>query len=47
MQLLAGALAFVVVLPILIFPWTRSLWMGFDQWHDPRDGEVGTRETSG
>jgi uncharacterized protein (DUF983 family) len=47
MQLLAGSLAFVVVFPILIFPWTRSLWMGFDQWHDPRDGEVGTRETSG
>ena len=38
-QLLFGAVAFTVVFPILIFPWARSLWLGFDQWHDPREGE--------
>jgi uncharacterized protein (DUF983 family) len=38
--LLAGALAFTIAFPILIFPWARSLWLGFDQWRDPRAGEV-------
>jgi hypothetical protein len=38
--LLMMSLAFVVAFPILIFPWARSLWLGFDQWRDPRDGEV-------
>jgi len=38
-QLLVGAVAFTVIFPILIFPWARSLWLGFDQWHDPREGE--------
>jgi hypothetical protein len=38
--LLMGTLAFVVLFPWLWFPWARSLWLGFDQWHDPRDGEV-------
>lgn len=41
--LLTGALAFVVVFPLLLFPWARSLWLGFDQWYDAREGEVGTR----
>jgi uncharacterized protein (DUF983 family) len=41
--LLLGAIAFTVVFPILLFPWARSIWLGFDQWHDPREGEVGTR----
>ena len=40
--LLLGAVAFTVVFPILIFPWARSLWIGFDQWHDRREGETGT-----
>jgi uncharacterized protein (DUF983 family) len=40
--LLWASLAFVVVFPILLFPWARSLWLGFDQWHDAREGEVGT-----
>jgi hypothetical protein len=35
--LLIGAIAFTVVFPILLFPWARSLWLGFDQWHDPRE----------
>jgi hypothetical protein len=38
-QLLLGAVAFTVIFPILIFPVARSLWLGFDQWHDPREGE--------
>jgi len=37
--LLLGAVAFTVVFPILLFPWARSLWLGFDQWHDPQEGE--------
>jgi len=40
--LLCAALAFTVVFPLLLFPWARSLWLGFDQWRDPREGEVGT-----
>jgi hypothetical protein len=41
--LLVGAVAFTVLFPLLLFPWARSVWLGFDQWHDPRKGEVGTR----
>jgi len=41
--LLLGAITFTVVFPILLFPWARSIWLGFDQWHDPREGESGTR----
>lgn len=40
--LLIGALAFTIIFPLMIFPWARSLWLGFDQWRDPREGEVGT-----
>jgi uncharacterized protein (DUF983 family) len=40
--LLISAMAFTVVFPILLFPWARSLWLGFDQWRDPREGETGT-----
>lgn len=38
-MLLVGAVAFTIFFPILLFPWARSLWLGFDQWHDPREGE--------
>ena len=38
--LLIGSLVFVVLFPLLWFPWARSLWLGFDQWHDPREGET-------
>jgi hypothetical protein len=37
--LLFGALAFSVVFPLLLFPWARSLWLGFDEWRDPREVE--------
>jgi len=40
--LLVGSLAFTLVFPVLVFPWARSLWLGFDQWRDPRPGEKGT-----
>jgi uncharacterized protein (DUF983 family) len=40
--LLGMSLAFVVLFPLLMFPWARSLWLGFDQWRDPREGEIGT-----
>jgi len=39
--LLVASLAFVVIFPLLLFPWARSLWLGFDQWRDPREGEAG------
>ena len=35
--LLIGAVTFTVIFPMLLFPWARSLWLGFDQWHDPRE----------
>ena len=38
-QLLIGAVLFTVVFPILIFPWARSIWLGFDQWNDPRSSD--------
>src|SRR5688500_3487832 len=40
--LLIGSLAFVVIGSLLMFPHARSLWLGFDQWRDPREGETGT-----
>ena len=40
--LLIGAMVFTLLFPLLVFPWARSLWLGFDQWRDPRPGEVGT-----
>jgi hypothetical protein len=42
LPLLAASLAFTVAFPLLVFPWARSLWLGFDQWRDPREGEQGT-----
>lgn len=44
--LLAATLAFVVLFPILVFPWARSLWLGFDEWRDPREGEQGEQGAS-
>lgn len=38
--LLFASLAFCLIFPVLIFPWARSLWLGFDQWRDPREGEI-------
>lgn len=38
-RLLIGAVTFTVIFPILLFPWARSIWLGFDQWNDPRQRE--------
>jgi hypothetical protein len=35
--LLAGAAVFVLLFPMLFFPLARSLWLGFDQFADPRE----------
>ncbi len=35
--LLFGSLAFSVVFPIWFFRYARSLWLGFDQFVDPRE----------
>jgi uncharacterized protein (DUF983 family) len=45
--LLLGAVTFTVVFPILIFPWARSIWLAFDQWHDPREMESGNSVETG
>ena len=37
--LLIASLAFTIVFPLVLFPWARSLWLGFDQWRDPQEGE--------
>ena len=36
-QVLATTLAISVVFPIWFHRYARSLWAGFDQWHDPRE----------
>ena len=35
--LLVGAAIFVLLFPMLFFPLARSLWLGFDQFADPRE----------
>jgi uncharacterized protein (DUF983 family) len=40
--LLGGSLAFVILFPLVFFRHARSLWLGFDQFVDPREGEKGT-----
>ena len=35
-RLLLGAFVFVVLFPMLFFRHARALWLGFDQWYDPR-----------
>ena len=41
--LLFGSLTFAVLFPILFFPFSRSLWLGFDQYWDPRPGTEGSK----
>lgn len=43
--LLWSSLVFVIVFPILFFRHARSLWLGFDQFVDPKPGEQGTGRT--
>jgi hypothetical protein len=35
-----GSLAFVLLFPLVFFRHSRSLWLGFDQWRDPQEGEL-------
>jgi hypothetical protein len=35
-RLLLASFAFVVIFPMLFFRHARALWLGFDQWYDPR-----------
>jgi uncharacterized protein (DUF983 family) len=35
-------LAFVLLFPLWFFRYARALWLGFDQYWDPRPGETGT-----
>ena len=39
-QRMTIVLAVAVVLPMLLHRHARSLWLGFDQWHDPRPDEA-------
>ena len=41
--LLWSALAFMLLFPMWFFRYARSLWLGFDQFCDPREGEKGTQ----
>lgn len=36
-QLLAGAFAFTLLFPVWFFRYARALWLGFDQFMDPRN----------
>jgi uncharacterized protein (DUF983 family) len=36
---MALVLAFVLIFPLLFFPLSRSLWLGFDEFCDPREAE--------
>ena len=42
-MLLYSALAFTLLFPIWFFRYARSLWLGLDQFWDPREGEQGTQ----
>lgn len=41
--LLWCSLAFMLLFPMWFFRYARSLWLAFDQFCDPREGEEGTR----
>lgn len=41
--LLGISLAFCIVFPIIFFPFARALWLGFDEFCDPRDKSGGTQ----
>ena len=38
-RLLLGSRLFVLVFPVVFFRLARALWLGFDQWYDPRSPE--------
>jgi hypothetical protein len=44
--LLGASLAFCLLFPVWFFRYARSLWLGFDQFVDPRPGEGRSKESS-
>ncbi len=40
--LVPATLGFALLFPLWFFRYARSLWLGFDQYMDPRTGELGT-----
>lgn len=40
--LVPATLSFALLFPLWFFRYARSLWLGFDQYMDPRPGEWGT-----
>jgi cytochrome c biogenesis protein CcdA len=38
-QRFAILISVAIILPLLLHRHARSLWLGFDQWQDPRPGE--------
>jgi hypothetical protein len=43
-SVLIGTLLFVVLFPLWFFRYARSLWLGFDEYFDPRTTEPRTRD---
>ena len=44
--LLGTSLVFCLLFPLWFFRYARSLWLGFDQFVDPRPSEGGSNESS-
>lgn len=44
--LLYGSLAFVLLFPLWFFRYARSLWLGFDQYCDPRQPASSSAESA-
>src|SRR5690606_37977877 len=38
-QNMLALVALVIIVPLFLHRFARSLWLGFDQWQDPRPGE--------
>jgi hypothetical protein len=43
--LLLASMVFCILFPILIFPFARSFWLGFDEFCDPRPDQPPQRPT--
>lgn len=42
--LVPSGVLFALIFPLLFFPWARSLWLGFDEFCDPRDRDPDSRD---
>ena len=45
--LIGGTMTFAILFPAWFFRYARSLWLGMDQFLDPRRGEIGTGRSDG